>query len=119
MMRYIVSGGRDYSDWDHVRRVLDEERPLIGCIIQGECPVGDQGADGLAKRWAAENGIPLIGVYAHFKVFGPRAGPMRDQWMFDLLSPIYKLVAFPGGNGTRNAVRAAEEREICVRDERA
>ena len=72
----------------------------------------------MAKRWAAENGIPLIGVYAHFKFYGPRAGPLRDGWMFDILRP-YKLIAFPGGDGTRNAVKAARVREILVRDERA
>ncbi len=116
MIRFIVSGGRDYRDYAHVKRVLDEERP--GVIITGECPTRGQGADGLAKRWARENGVPLIGVYAHFDYYGPKAGPIRDGWMFDIMAPVYKLVAFPGGRGTSNAVEAAYAREILVRDER-
>jgi hypothetical protein len=114
-LRYIVSGGRFYDNWRHVCRVLDEERP--GVVITGECPVGKGGADGLAKRWAALRGVPLVGVYAHFNYFGGRAGPIRDEWMFDLMRP-YKLIAFPGDKGTANAIRAAEKREVLVRDER-
>jgi hypothetical protein len=38
--------------------------------------------------------------------------------MLDLL-PIYKLIAFPGGDGTANAVEQAYQREILVRDERS
>lgn len=110
-----VSGGRYYSDYAHVKRVLDEERP--GVVVQGECPTPSQGADGLAKRWCRENGVPCIGVEALWKFYGKPAGPIRNGWMFSLL-PIYKLIAFPGDRGTANAVEQAIEREICVRDER-
>lgn len=112
---YAVTGGRDYSDYLHVKRVLDEERP--GVVVQGECPVGHGGADALTKRWCRENGVPCIGIEAHFRYYGPKAGPMRNRWMFDLL-PIFKLIAFSGGKGTTNAVEEAIKREICVRDER-
>lgn len=114
VIRIAVSGGRHYRNYAHVKRVLDEERP--GLVVQGECPVG--GADALAKRWCRENGVPCIGIEAHFGFYGRRAGPMRNGWMFDLAGPIYKLIAFPGGGGTASAVEQAERREILVRDER-
>jgi hypothetical protein len=50
--------------------------------------------------------------------YGRGAGPIRNGWMLDLL-PIYKLIAFPGGDGTANAVEQAYQREILVRDERS
>jgi hypothetical protein len=109
-----VTGGRDYADYAHVKRVLDEERP--GVVVQGECPRG--GADLLGKRWCRENGIPCIGMEAMWNRYGRGAGPIRNGWMLDLL-PIYKLIAFPGGDGTANAVEQAYQREILVRDERS
>jgi hypothetical protein len=110
---YAVTGGRDYGDYQHVKRVLDEERP--GVVVQGECPKG--GADLLAKRWCRENGVPCIGMEALWGFFGKAAGPRRNGWMLDLL-PIYKLIAFPGDRGTNNAVEQAYRREVLVRDER-
>ena len=47
---YAVTGGRDYSDYLHVKRVLDEERP--GVVVQGECPAGHGGADALPNHLA-------------------------------------------------------------------
>lgn len=113
-LRYVVSGGRYYRNKAHVWSVLDSEP--IGVIIQGECPYG--GADKLAAEWAEYHCIPCIGMRAYFKRMGPRAGPVRNGWMFDICGPIYKLIAFPGGRGTANAVEQAIKREILVRDER-
>jgi hypothetical protein len=110
---YVVSGGRDYRDFGHVERVLDEERPDV--VVQGECPKG--GADLLAKRWCRKRGVPCVGIEALWDFYGNGAGPIRNGWMFDLL-PIDKLVAFPGDRGTNNAVRQASERNIPIRDER-
>lgn len=111
----VVSGGRDYRDSRHVARVLDEERVPGMVIVQGECPKG--GADLLAKKWCRWRGVPCIGMEALWGFYGKAAGPKRNGWMFDLL-PIYKLVAFPGGTGTADAVAKAAERDIPVRDER-
>lgn len=110
---YVISGGRYYSNYAHVGRVLDEEKPDV--VVQGECPKG--GADLLAKHWCRKNGVPCIGIEALWDFYGNGAGPIRNGWMFDLL-PIYKLIAFPGDRGTNNAVKQAREREILVRDER-
>lgn len=113
MIWVAVTGGRDYRDYAHVKRVLDEERP--GVVVQGECPYG--GADALAARWCEETGVPCIGIKAPWKAHGRGAGPIRNGWMLDLL-PIYKLIAFPGDRGTANAVTQAHAREMLVRDER-
>jgi hypothetical protein len=115
-----VTGGRDYSDYAHVKHVLDEEQLFsrsLGSlvIVQGECPYG--GADALAALWCERGGVPCIGLKAAWRRLGKSAGPIRNGWMLDLL-PIYKLVAFPGGIGTANCIEQAEKREILVRDER-
>jgi len=108
-----VTGGRAYRDYEHVKRVLAEERPAA--VVQGECPMG--GADALAKQWCQETGTPCFGVEANFDFYGRPGGPIRNGWMLDFFQP-YKLIAFPGDRGTNNAVEQAYAREILVRDER-
>lgn len=117
--KYLICGGREYSGpraWDHVRRVLDEERDEIGCIVQGECHKG--GADKLGEDWAVLNGIPCIGMKANFKKYGNIGGPVRNQWMLDWAGPIDKVIAFPGGTGTNDMIERALAAGIEVRDER-
>lgn len=109
----LVTGGRGYRDYGHVKRVLDEERPMV--VVQGECPYG--GTDALAARWCEETGTPCIGMKAPWARLKRGAGPVRNGWMLDYL-PIYKVIAFPGGDGTANCIAKAEAREVLVRDER-
>ena len=109
----VVTGGRYYQNYAHVKHVLDSERPQM--VIQGECPTG--GADALAKRWCRETGTPCIGVEANFKFYGRAGGPIRNGWMLNFF-PVYKVIAFPGDRGTANCVDQAISKEILVRDER-
>lgn len=108
-----VTGGRNYTDYDHVKRVLDDEQP--SAVLQGECPYG--GADRLAKIWCRQTGTPCFGIEANFTKFGRAGGPIRNGWMLDFVS-VDKLVAFPGDQGTADAVRQANKRGIPIRDER-
>lgn len=113
-----VSGGRYYDNPAHVDAVLDEEYAFyrFAAVVQGECPKG--GADLLAKQWCRKHGIPCVGIEANFGFYGRPAGPIRNGWMFTLI-PIFKLVAFPGNDGTADAIRKAAKLEILIRDERA
>lgn len=114
---FVVTGGRYYADYGHLKRVMDEERVPGMVVVQGECPTPKQGADGLTKRWCQETGVPCLGAYAPWKTRSRAAGPIRNGWMLDLL-PVYKVIAFPGDRGTNNCVQQALYREILVRDER-
>eukprot|EP01037_Dinobryon_pediforme_P021008 gene21008-21762_t len=53
MMRVLVCGGRDYTDYLALVSVLDEHRPIT-CIIHG----GADGADKLAGLYASLCAIP-------------------------------------------------------------
>src|SRR5690349_6814946 len=96
-MRVLVFGGRDYADYELLKAELDNlhSEKKIACIIQG----GASGADALAKRWAAENGIECAEYPADCKKYGKKAGPIRNRQMIDHGQPTY-AVAFPGGKGT-------------------
>ena len=115
-MKWIaVTGGRAYRDYAFLSSVLADEKPDV--VVQGECPVGDGGADGLTKRWCEANGVRCVGIYAWFSYYGKSAGPRRNGWIFDLF-PIEKLVAFDGDRGTSNCVDQAIQHGVPVRDER-
>ncbi len=103
-----VTGGRDY--W-HEARVFSALRAVGEISRMG---VGDaQGADALARRFAAGNGIPCTVFVAEWGRFGNRAGPIRNKRMLLETQPDV-LIAFPGGRGTGNCIQAAEELGIKV-----
>lgn len=107
MNQFIVTGGRDFDNWDMVCDVLSYLEPDL--IIQG----GATGADALARRWADENEVPCITIPAHWHRYGRAAGPMRNAIMLDTY-PNAAIVAFPGGRGTANCVAFAEKRNRKV-----
>lgn len=105
--RVLVCGGRNYADTGAIKRALAPLEPK--CIIQG----GARGADLLAARWAAGQGIPVIEVQAQWQRYGKRAGYLRNKWMLDLCAPDL-IVAFPGGAGTKIMIDLAVEAGLPV-----
>jgi len=57
-MKVAVVGGRDFSDYEYMKRILGSFRDKFGIdlIISG----GASGADELAYRYAIENGITFV-----------------------------------------------------------
>lgn len=109
-LRLIVCGGRDYADRDHVFATLDHihAQRNIALIIEG----GATGADRLAREWAQDRGVPFRTEPANWTQFGRAAGPLRNARMLALEPD--GVVAFPGGRGTENMVRQAEEDGVPV-----
>lgn len=103
-MKVLVCGGRDFSDWRTLQRVLSGLRDTRGIdlVISG----GASGADDLAVRWAHHERIPACIFPANWRFEGRAAGPRRNQRMLDLGSPDF-LVAFPGGRGTQDMIDRA------------
>lgn len=112
-MKILVTGGRDYEDYDEFCEVMD--RFSLGAqkywiekvthIIHG----GAKGADAMADRWAKDNGIQSVRVDALWDYHGRAAGPIRNKAMLDLLDRATDVViAFPGGAGTASMVAIAQ-----------
>ena len=92
--RLIVCGGREYADRARVFETLDLLSPSE--IAQGEA----NGADSLAKEWAARFGVPCARFPALWNIDGQyAAGPRRNRRMFTGFEPD-GTVSFPGGRGT-------------------
>lgn len=125
-MKIVVTGGRDYRDRHLVFEFLDElhasSKGPISQVIHGACgwdgdrgwscvPWRLKGADRWADEWATERNVYLKRLPARWDS-GPMGGPIRNGMLLDLKPDL--VVAFPGGRGTANCVRQAEDRKILV-----
>jgi len=112
-MRVMVTGGRDYGDAQRVFEALDaidRHRGPIMCLMQG----GASGADLHARTWADLHAVELVTFKAEWKR-GRRAGPERNREMVQVGKPDLVL-AFPGRNGTANAIDEGRRAGIEVID---
>jgi hypothetical protein len=109
-VKVIVCGGRDYWNRDHVFAALDRLLRLRGIdlLIQG----GATGADALAKQWCELRGVKCKTCPADWGRLGKRAGYVRNRYMLTFMPD--GVVAFPGGRGTADMCRAAEESGVKV-----
>lgn len=117
----LVCGGRNYNNKDKVYETLNELKRIHDNIsqvmitkptfkiIQG----GAKGADYLAHIWAKENKIQQEQYDADWKLYGKRAGPIRNELMITLGNPNL-VVAFTGGEGTKNMISLANKYNIPV-----
>ncbi len=108
-MRYLVCGGRDYTNGHKVALILGALLKPGDVVIQG----GARGADTLAKTAAVVMGIDIEEFTADWESHGRAAGPIRNKRMLDEGKPD-RVIAFPGGKGTANMVRQAKARGIEV-----
>lgn len=107
-MRILVTGGRHYADIATAREVLSAYKNEDVTIVQG----GALGADTLCVAVAKELGFSIETHPADWGKYGNAAGPIRNQEMVDLGADM--CIAFPGGRGTEDCLRKAEQKGINV-----
>lgn len=110
-MKIIVTGGRDYSNPDHIFEVLDDLAP--DTVVFGDCRTG---ADSMALEWCRANGAIFIGYPANWTRFDRAAGPIRNGLMVRDNQDATYLVAFKGGKGTNDCLEKAKRVGIEIMD---
>ena len=79
------------------------------CIVSG----GANGADYLAKKYAADNGLVYIEVNAQWDVFGKSAGYIRNEKIHEFISRFENrgCVMFWDGKsaGTKHSIELAKK----------
>lgn len=120
-MIVLICGGRDMSRtdaWNWLERNAKDELAFasgrtsslsIEKIIHGGC----RGADEGAGDWAKSEHIPIQVCPADWKKHGKAAGPIRNREMLTVHKPDY-VIALPGGRGTADMIRQAEEHGVPV-----
>lgn len=108
-MRVIVAGGRDYQDYNRVKNILDTSIIEITEVVCGEAA----GADGLGRKWAEENKIPVTSFPANWNKYKRKAGFLRNTEMAEYAE---SLIAFWDGfsKGTNHMIRIARGKNIPV-----
>lgn len=117
-MRVIVCGGRNFKDVVRIWGQLDavHKHVPITMVIDGasdDVTGSYVGVDYWAHQWALARGIPTIREHAQWSVYGKSAGPIRNAKMISDHAPD-RVIAFPGGPGTKNMVTQARQANIQV-----
>lgn len=107
--RVLVTGGRYFNEVSAVHDVLSNLHARFGIAELGEG--GATGADELSKLWACAFNVPVRTFEANWKLYGNRAGVMRNSSMLREFKPDF-AVAFPGGAGTNDMVQKLADANI-------
>ena len=120
----LVCGGRDYENRERLDQILRayHDKFRIACLVHGNAGKWDPkekrikcGADKLAGEWALKQGIPVAAFAAPWICpwLKEKAGPERNGWMLRIMKPD-RVLAFPGGKGTRNMCDQARAAGVDV-----
>lgn len=112
MPRVIIAGGRDFKDYDLLKKRLDYflQKQEVVEIVTGAC----KGADILGQRYGDERGFPVVNFPAEWDVYGKGAGFKRNSLMANYAT---HLVAFWNGEskGTKMMIDLAKSKGLNVR----
>lgn len=124
MTTILVCGGRNFQDKEYLFSALDDlckergwvypEDELGNClpnvvVVNGKA----KGADLLSSDWAIINWCELKECPADWDKYGKAAGFIRNKQMLEEEKPDL-VVAFPGGNGTKNMINIAKAAGVEV-----
>lgn len=111
-MRVLICGDRHWYDRKMIFRLMQSELAQNDTVITGGAP----GADTIAMNCAFLLKINVEVIMAQWRTYGPRAGPMRNQEMIDMLPN--QVWAFhddiDNSKGTKDLVARARNRLIPV-----
>lgn len=112
MSRYLICGGREWTNLQRIKLRLGQLHPDKDIVIHGGC----RGADKLAGKAADDLGIPVEVYPAEWQRHGAAAGPIRNGQMLDM--GIDYVIAFHPAlvlsKGTRDCVTQAHKKGIPV-----
>ncbi|MGW3428003.1 DUF2493 domain-containing protein [Streptomyces melanosporofaciens] len=115
--RVLVTGSRDWDDYDLVRDNLAtavyQQVPAI--IVHGACP---KGADAIASWWVRQHRV--IGLTeerhpANWRINGKGAGFIRNQHMVNLGADLCLAFIKNGSRGASHTANLAEAAGITTR----
>lgn len=106
MLKVIVAGGRDFSDYNLLSKTLGNlKKPFE--VVCGEA----RGADALGKRYSIEHGLKVHSFPADWNTHGKSAGYKRNEQMAEFADA---CVAFWDGHsrGTKHMIDIATRKGL-------
>lgn len=113
MFKVIIAGGRDFNNYEVLRRecnyLLSHKVPDIE-VVCGDA----RGADSLGNKWALEYGYKVKHFPADWNAFGKSAGYRRNA---EMASYADALIAFWDGKsrGTMHMINLAKDQGLNIR----
>lgn len=116
MFRVIISGGRDFNNYEGLAQVMDRLLVNVTDEIQIVCGMA-RGADRLGERYAKERGYSIRYFEADWDEHGRAAGYIRNE---EMAKNADALVAFWDGQskGTRHMIETAQRYKLDIRVKR-
>jgi hypothetical protein len=116
VFRVIIAGGRDFDDYQLLKATMNK----LLCNITDEITVvcgQAKGADTLGEQYAMEKGYAIDYYPAQWKLYGKRAGYLRNEQMAQNADA---LAAFWNGEsrGTKHMIELAKRYGLKVRVKR-
>lgn len=122
-MRIIIAGGRDFNNYNYLREgvkniisLLERENPGITESIEFVSG-GARGADSLGEQFANYEGYPVKRFPAEWKIYGRKAGPIRNEQMAKYAAQDQGvLIAFwdHKSKGTESMIRLAHANRVRI-----
>ena len=111
--KVIIAGGRDFRNYNLLKEKCDAILSSVKDDIMIVSGCAD-GADSLGEKYAAENDYIVAYFPPNWRLYGRRAGPVRNREMADYGDA---LIAFHDGQskGTANMIKQAKEKGLKVR----
>lgn len=114
MIKLIVAGGRDFNDYDLVKKEADifiSEMKLTEIILISG---GAKGVDALGEKYALENNLQVEIFKADWSKYGRAAGPKRNA---EMAKSCTHLLAFWNGEskGTKSMISLAKKENKTVK----
>ena len=108
---WLICGGRNFDDEVMFEDAMGDLMRHFGHpsrIVHG----GATGADGMADDLGKRLSVDVVPCPADWTKHGRAAGPIRNKEM--LTHRPTKVIAFPGGRGTKDMVKQARSAGITV-----
>lgn len=114
MRKLIIAGGRDFSDYDMLKKEVSEFIKTFGEdsieIVSGTA----RGADSLGERYALEHGHLIKKFPANWNKYGRAAGPFRNAEMAEYANAC--IVFWDGkSSGTKSMIHLAEMNKLNLK----
>lgn len=112
MFRVIITGGRDFNDYELLSKTMKDYLASIGddiCVVCGQA----RGADTLGEQYAKEYNHSIQYYPANWKRYGKAAGYIRNT---EMANNADALVAFWDGQslGTKHMIATAIQLGLSI-----
>lgn len=108
-MRTIIAGSRDLNSYELVCRAVEECGWEPTVVLSGTA----RGIDQMGERWASRNGITIERYPANWKIWGKRAGPLRNEKMANNADAL--IAVWDGlSRGTSHMIATAQRKGLRV-----